>query len=814
MMKSLLHVESPNDLDKKIYGKEHLKKILQKHFGYSDFRGKQLEAIQAILSGKDCFCLMPTGGGKSLCYQIPALADKCIVLVVCPLIALMENQVGVLKGKGISAEFLSSTQKPQLREKIHEDLDSGNPSLRLLYVTPELVATTGFMSKLRKLHSRGLLKLIAIDEAHCISSWGHDFRPSYRKLSSLRKHLPGVPILALTATAAPQVQKDVIESLCLNDPLILQSSFNRANIFYEVRYKDLVDDVYLDLSNLLKSSGAVCSIIYCLERSTCNALSAYLSKDGFHCGAYHAGLSDKVRTRVLEDWVSSRIQIVIATVAFGMGIDKKDVRFVCHFNIPKSMEAFYQESGRAGRDQLPARSLLYYGLDDKRRMEFILKNTSTKQNKLDSQGGQAEKALQDFDQMVKYCESDGCRRKKILETFGEKVPTSLCGKTCDACKHPNMLTAKLEEFAQARGRLHKNGLQPVFMKSSLLASGDLKTEFWNRDDEANGSDGEDISHSDDDEPKVNVNLAPKQFPKMGLSEKVDCLLRAEEAQNNKTFNKQACHVSDKKAISMMLRDASKERLSNALKQAYERLGEPITELQSAAVFLEKECYKKYGKAGKSFYNSQVASTVRWLSSTTSAEIKARLRSSSIYENESLATISSSNNASASCVIPMGSSNEATRLDVGTKYWEGTHTSEESIELLKETGLKTQEIVPSHLDFGSRKGKNGQSNLLPISTKCHLVTDSSRLTAKLEDNSSMVEKRGKGVVLSEASASKSVEAGALLPCIPSFSEFVSQKEKVNKSKISMSSFKPPATVRNIKESKSTGRSSSDKRAKLH
>ncbi|CAN6451464.1 unnamed protein product [Victoria cruziana] len=445
-----------------------------------------------------------------------------------------------------------------------------------------------------------------------------------------------------------------------------------------------------------------------------------------------------------------------------MGIDKKDVRFVCHFNIPKSMEAFYQESGRAGRDQLPARSLLYYGVDDKRRMEFILKNTSSKQNNLNSKDGQAEKALQDFDQMVKYCESVGCRRKKILESFGEKVPTSLCGRTCDACKHPNMLAAKLEELAQAHGR-HKNGLQPVFMKSLLLATGDLKTEFWNRDDEASDSDGEGISHSDDDEPKVNVNLASKKFPKMGLSEKVDCLLRAEEAQNSKIFKKQACHASDKKGVSTMMRDASKERLLNALKQAHQRLGEPITEPQSAAVFLENECYEKYGKAGKSFYSSQVASTVRWLSTTTSAEMKTRLGSSSVFENENLVTVSSSNFASASCFIPMGSGNEdTTGLDVGTKYQQG----------------------------------------------------SSRLTATREDGSSMIEKRAKDVVLSEASASKYVESGALLPRIPSFSEFASQKERVNKSKISMSSFKPPATVRNIKESESDGRSSSDKRAKLN
>ncbi|PIA30257.1 hypothetical protein AQUCO_05700156v1 [Aquilegia coerulea] len=494
MKKFLIPIPKESDNKKKSCGKEDLMKILKQNFGFSEFRGKQFEAIEAVLSGKDCFCLMPTGGGKSMCYQIPALAKQGIVLVVCPLIALMENQVMALKEKGIAAEFLSSTQKSRVREKVHEDLSSGKPSLRLLYVTPELIATPGFMSKLTKLYTRGLLNLIAIDEAHCISSWGHDFRPSYRNLSSLRNRLPDVPILALTATAVPKVQKDVMESLCLQHPLILRSSFNRPNIYYEVRFKDLLDDVYTDLSNQLKSGGDTCSIVYCLERTTCDNVSFHLKKNGISCAAYHAGLNNKLRSSVLNDWLCSRIQVVVATVAFGMGIDRKDVRTVCHFNMPKSMEAFYQESGRAGRDQLPSKSLLYYGIDDRNKMAFILSNAGNKKLQSSvSQGDSSKKSLEDFNQMVEYCEGSCCRRKKILEFFGEKVPTSLCRKSCDACKHPNLVAKYLEELKCENG---VQGRNRIFMSSYPdTAAEDHFTEFWNRDDEASVSE-EDISDSD------------------------------------------------------------------------------------------------------------------------------------------------------------------------------------------------------------------------------------------------------------------------------------------------------------------------------
>ncbi|KAE9604665.1 putative DNA helicase [Lupinus albus] len=616
--------------------KEELVKLLRWHFGYPNFRDKQFDAIQAVLSGRDCFCLMPTGGGKSMCYQIPALAKKTgIVLVVCPLIALMENQVMALKEKGIDAEFLSSTKTADAKNKIHEDLGSGKPSTRLLYVTPELIATPGFMSKLTKIYDRGLLSLVAIDEAHCISTWGHDFRPSYRKLSSLRSHLPDVPILALTATAAPKVQKDVVESLQMQNPLILKSSFNRPNIYYEVRYKDLLDDAYADLSNTIKSMGDVCAIVYCLERSMCDDLSVRLSHNGISCAAYHAGLNNKVRTSVLDDWISSKIQVVVATVAFGdvteplvsfrMGIDRKDVRIVCHFNIPKSMESFYQESGRAGRDQLPSTSLLYYGVDDRKKMEFILRNSGSKKlQSSSSQQDSSKRSLTEFNQMVEYCDGSGCRRKRILESFGEQVTASLCGKTCDACRHPNLVARYLEDLKTACVLRQKIGSSPIFITSSTATiDREQLSEFWNRGDEASGSE-EEISDSDDGNEVVNNLTRSKLQSRSGVNEKLALLQRAEENfYRNKNTDKQSKKV-ESNAISDTMRGASRQRLQNALKQAQQRLHNFKIEVETSASLLEEECYKKYGKAGKSFYYSQVASTVRWLTTTSPDNLINRL----------------------------------------------------------------------------------------------------------------------------------------------------------------------------------------------
>ncbi|XP_010261815.1 PREDICTED: ATP-dependent DNA helicase Q-like 3 isoform X2 [Nelumbo nucifera] len=701
-------------------------------------------AVRGSLMGRDCFCLMPTGGGKSMCYQIPALAKTGIVLVVCPLIALMENQVMALKEKGIHAEYLSSTQVSHTREKIYEDLDSGKPSLRLLYATPELIATAGFMSKLRKLYARGLLNLIAIDEAHCISTWGHDFRPSYRKLSSLRTHFPDVPILALTATAVPKVQKDVMESLCLRNPLVLRSSFNRPNIFYEVRYKDLLDDAYADLSNVLKSSGDACSIVYCLERTTCDDLSAHLSENGISCAAYHAGLNSKLRSSVLDDWISSRIQVVVATVAFGMGIDRKDVRIVCHFNIPKSMESFYQESGRAGRDQLPSRSLLYYGIDDRKRMvvltsyflpfnlyflfgflnhlenlwqEFILNNAEVKKlESSSSHDGLSKKSLIDFNQMVEYCEGSGCRRKKILESFGEQVPISWCRKSCDACKHPNLVAKYLDELTSASTTCKKNRFTGIIINNSMNTTADEQfTEFWNRDDEASCS--EDISESDDG-MEILEDLSKKSnlSSKSGLNEKIEFLQRAEEEYyQKKNPNKQNSNLVNKKAISEVLREASKRRLVNALRQKQNQISKLNIELEVFAAFLECDCYK-YGKVGKTFYNSQVASTVRWISTASSAELMDRLGNCSMKEND---TCKMESLPSPSLPLTAPKDGGEGPIEVCKEEIDGVVGSECSFNHLKlETPSQDIKLppIPSFSDFVKSKGKESRSNISSTSNK--------------------------------------------------------------------------------------------------
>ncbi|KAG2291316.1 hypothetical protein Bca52824_037985 [Brassica carinata] len=497
---------------------------------------------------------MPTGGGKSICYQIPALAKPGIVLVVSPLIALMENQVMALKEKGIAAEYLSSTQATHVRNKIHEDLDSGKPSVRLLYVTPELIATKGFMLKLRKLHHRGLLNLIAIDEAHCISSWGHDFRPSYRQLSTLRDSLADVPVLALTATAAPN------------------------------SVQNLIDNAYTDLCNLLKSCGNICAIIYCLERTTCDDLSLHLSSTGISSAAYHAGLNSNLRSTVLDDWLSSKKQVIVAT-----GIDKKDVRMVCHFNVPKSMESFYQESGRAGRDQLPSRSVLYYGVDDRKKMEFLLRNSENKK----SPSSSSKKPTSDFEQIVRYCEGSGCRRQKILESFGEEFPVQQCNKTCDACKHPNQVARSLEELTTTASRRHNSSRVFITSSSDNKTNEGQYSEFWNRNEDGSNSD-EEISDSDDGADVVKSLAGPKLSRKLGVDEKLVLLERAEEKYNES--NKQV-KKSEKNAISETLRESSKQRLLNELTKVLQLLGVKEIESQNASDFLENECYRKYSKAG-------------------------------------------------------------------------------------------------------------------------------------------------------------------------------------------------------------------------
>jgi len=384
--------------------------ILQKKFGFASFRLHQEAAIHAVMQKKDCFVLMPTGGGKSLCYQVPALLLDGLTLVISPLIALMKDQVDALRLNGIEAAYLNSTQSWPEQQTILKKAQDG--SLKLLYLAPE----SSFIKRLPDFP----IRLVAIDEAHCISHWGHDFRPEYLNLAQLKTALPGVPFIALTATADSLTQKDIVEKLHLADPAIFISSFNRANIRYTVEPKVGSFDRLLEfVAGHREESG----IVYCLSRSSTETWAANLTKAGFPALPYHAGLDKSVRTLHQEKFLRDDIRIIVATIAFGMGIDKSNVRFVVHMDLPKNVESYYQETGRAGRDGLPSEALLFYSYSDVNRLRAFVTVPDNPE--------QTEIYLRKLEQMGHYGELVSCRRKYLLNYFDESADI-YCGN-CDVC---------------------------------------------------------------------------------------------------------------------------------------------------------------------------------------------------------------------------------------------------------------------------------------------------------------------------------------------------------------------------------------------
>ncbi len=393
--------------------------LLRRVFGHADFRGPQRDIIEHIADGGDALVLMPTGGGKSLCYQVPALLRDGVGIVVSPLIALMQDQVEALRQLGVRAEFLNSTLDAESSSRIERELLAGD--LDLLYVAPERLLTSRFLSLL----DRAKVALFAIDEAHCVSQWGHDFRREYRELTVLHERWPNVPRIALTATADPPTQREIAERLQLEEARWFVSSFDRPNIRYNVAQKENGKRQLLDF---LRTHRDEAGIVYCLSRRKVDQTAEALAELGFKALPYHAGLDTEIRAANQRRFLREDGVVMVATIAFGMGIDKPDVRFVAHLDLPKSLEGYYQETGRAGRDGEPADAWLCYGLGD-----MVLLKQMIEQ----SEAGEERKQLErrKLDQLLGYCESMRCRRQVLLAGFGETYPAP-CGN-CDNCLQPS-----------------------------------------------------------------------------------------------------------------------------------------------------------------------------------------------------------------------------------------------------------------------------------------------------------------------------------------------------------------------------------------
>ncbi len=407
-----------------------MEKLLKTHFGYDSFRPLQKEIIDTVLSGKDSFVLMPTGGGKSLCFQLPALMLPGITLVVSPLIALMKDQVDALMANGISAAFINSSLSQKEQADVMKRSRSGE--IKILYLAPERVSSYGFSEFLEDLE----VSLLAIDEAHCISEWGHDFRPDYRNLRSLRQRVSKAPVIALTATATPIVREDILSQLGIKKGEIFVSSFNRENLTYSVQPKY---ETFHELTKLLKSRKGESIIVYCFSRKNTEDTAKKLNKAGLKAAAYHAGLPKKARVRVQDQFIRDEVPIIVATIAFGMGIDKPDVRLVVHMDLPKTIESYYQETGRAGRDGLPSDCILFYSYGDRRKQEYFI-------NHLDDED-ERKVALRKLDDVVEYCQNEVCRRFFLLVYFGEMDAATSCD-ACDNCTLPPAEESDATEISQ------------------------------------------------------------------------------------------------------------------------------------------------------------------------------------------------------------------------------------------------------------------------------------------------------------------------------------------------------------------------------
>ena len=419
---------------------------LKEYFGFEKFKGQQESIIKSVLSGNDTLVIMPTGGGKSLCYQLPAVMSEGTAIIVSPLIALMKNQVDLVRSYSSNddiAHFLNSSLNKGEIKQVKKDITDGKT--KLLFVAPETLTKEENIDFLRDVK----ISFIAVDEAHCISEWGHDFRPEYRRIRAMMQLIgQDVAMVALTATATPKVQTDIIKNLGLREPKIFMSSFNRTNLYYEIRPKVKKEVVERQIIQYIKQHEGKSGIIYVLSRKSTEEIAQLLNVNGIKAAPYHAGLDQDVRAKTQDDFLQEQVQVIVATIAFGMGIDKPDIRFVLHYNIPKSLENYYQETGRAGRDGQEGNCILFYSHKDVHKLEKFMK---------DKPLSEREMAAQLIMEMVAYAETSACRRKFVLHYFGETYDDSKCNNMCDNCRNPKELAEGKEQVALVLKSIKETG---------------------------------------------------------------------------------------------------------------------------------------------------------------------------------------------------------------------------------------------------------------------------------------------------------------------------------------------------------------------
>nr|XP_012309124.1 ATP-dependent DNA helicase Q5 [Aotus nancymaae] len=568
------HTSFPFDPERRV------RSTLKKVFGFDSFKTPlQESATMAVVKGnKDVFVCMPTGAGKSLCYQLPALLAKGITIVVSPLIALIQDQVDHLLALKVRVSSLNSKLSAQERKELLADLEQEKPQTKILYITPEMAASSSFQPTLNSLVSRYLLSYLVVDEAHCVSQWGHDFRPDYLRLGALRSRLGHAPCVALTATATPQVQEDVFAALHLKQPVaIFKTPCFRANLFYDVQFKELISDPYGNLTDFcLKALGqkadkglSGCGIVYCRTREACEQLAIELSCRGVNAKAYHAGLKASERTLVQNEWMEEKVPVIVATISFGMGVDKANVRFVAHWNIAKSMAGYYQESGRAGRDGKPSWCRLYYSRNDRDQVSFLIRKEVAKLQEKRGNKASDKASIMAFDALVTFCEELGCRHAAIAKYFGDAPPA--CAKGCDHCQNPTAVRRQLEALERSStwnktciGPSQGNGFDPELYEGGRKGYGGFSR--YDEGSGGSGDEGRDEAHKREwnlfyqkqmqlrkgKDPKIEEFVPPdencplkeassRRIPRLTVKAREHCLGLLEEALSS---NRQSTHTTD------------------------------------------------------------------------------------------------------------------------------------------------------------------------------------------------------------------------------------------------------------------------------